>query len=248
MTQNNATPSQTSGKRKTVILIIGLTLAVMFLTSFLYRTMKPDLLVERRAAPQTETSAGTQGQGEGMPQDMPPAMQEAMQQEIGKLMRKMQENPEDVATLLELANYFMNMQSWDKAQVFLNNAVVLKPADIEILYRLGICSFQLEQPAEAAGYFEQIVALEPEHAHALYNLGVLYKHYLDKPDEAKKLFTDLVAIADAPQDLLDAGQKELATGHAAAEAAREDETPPGDTAPEAGAGETVQPGEGTTDN
>lgn len=244
MTQNNATPPQASGKRRTVILIIGLALVAMFLTSFLYRTMKPNLLVERRAAPQTGNGADTQAQGEGMP----PAMQEAMQKEIGKLMLKMQENPDDVETLVELASYFMNMQSWDKAQVFLNNAVVLKPADTEILYRLGICSFQLEQPAEAAGYFEQIVALEPEHAHALYNLGVLYKHYLDKPDEAKKLFTDLVAIADAPQDLLDAGQKELAAGHAAAEAARQEETPPADTAPEAGAREAVQPGEAATDN
>lgn len=244
MTQNNATPPRASGKRRTVILIIGLSLAAMFLTSFLYRTMKQNLIVEHRAAPQAGSGAGPQTQGEGMP----PAMQEAMQKEIGKLMLKMQENPDDVETLVELASYFMNMQSWDKAQVFLNNAVVLKPADPEILYRLGICSFQLEQPAEAAGYFEQIAALEPTHAHALFNLGVLYRHYLDRPEEAEEIFKELAALPDAPQELVDAARKELATGHAAPEAAEQEETPPADPATEAGAQEAVQPGEAAADN
>ena len=56
-----------------------------------------------------------------------------------------------------------------------------------------------------------MLALEPENPEARFNLGILYKHYLNKADEADKLFTAVRDAKDTPQDLRDMASKELGT-------------------------------------
>ena len=221
MTRNNAADKPASPKRRVILVIMGCSLALMLLISFVYRTMNPNMVMQRQADHEHGAAEQQAQAGEEMPtadgKGMPPAMNQALQKEIGKLMKKMQENPKDVATLLELANHFMSMQAWDKAQIFLGNAVVEEPANLEALYRLGICEFQLGKPKEAADYFEQLIALEPHHAHTLYNLGVLKKHYLNKPEEAKKHFEAVSQLEGVDPEMKKAAEQELKNEHTQSE-------------------------------
>ncbi len=211
----NASASKTGGspestaarpataRRKVVIAIVGCTLAAIFLVSFIYRTQHQSLQVQRR--PQTASH------GDSGANAMPPGMgaDSQMMNDIGKLMEQMRDKPDDFDLLMQLADRFITMQAWDKAELFLTRAMVAAPSNPDVLYKLGIAAFQQNKAEDAAGYFEEIVNQHPDHAHAQLNLGILYKHYLNKPEQAVARFQAVLGIADAPQALVEEAEKEL---------------------------------------
>lgn len=195
-----------SPRRRPVIALVGLALVLIFLVSFIYRTQNQGLQVQRRTQQQAPQSAQ---QGAGGQNGMPEGMQQAMMSEIGKLMGKLQENPNDINLLLRLSEHFMTIQEWENAEAFLSRAMVAEPANQEVLYKLGIVNFEQQRIEDAAGYFEQILALDPQHGPAKLNLGILYKHYLDKPDQARQYFQAVLNMEDVPQNMKEAAQQEL---------------------------------------
>lgn len=212
-TAQHATPAADTGqaepaspRRRPVIFLVGFALLAMFLLSFIYRSQNQSLQVQRSAPRQEARSAEAGDSGQG---GVPAAMESAMMAEIGKLMQQMRENPDDVGLLLQIADHFMTLQSWEQAETFLTRAMIAEPANLETLYKLGIVSFQMQRPEDAAGFFQQITELDPSHAHAQLNLGLLYKHFLNKPELATEYFRAVLELPDVPQEIREAAQKEL---------------------------------------
>jgi len=206
--QTETTQQPASSRRRPVIALTVLVLVAMFLVSFIYRTQNQGMQVQRR--PQQAAQGADHGDSQS---GIPAAMEQAMMGEIGTMMEKLQENPDDVELLLQLSERFMTLESWDKAEVFLTRAMIAQPGNLDALYKLGIVNFELQRPKDAAGYFEQIIALDPSHGHAQLNLGILYKHYLDKPEQARERFEAVLQIEGMPEEMLDVAKKELGSGH-----------------------------------
>jgi len=195
-----------------VLGVMILFLLGIFVISFVYRLDHPSL-VQRVGMPDS-AHGDAAGEGQtpaGMPGQMPGQgqMDPAVSARLAELMKKMGENPDDPATLLEIAHSFMQAGVYDKAEMFLNRAAVADPSNPEVLGLLGLALFHQEKFPQAAGYYEQVVALEPHNGEALYNLGILYKHYLEQPDKAQKNFEAILALPGLDKELEAMAKQEL---------------------------------------
>lgn len=185
--------------RKIILLGIAAGLCLMLLSSVMYRSMHPSIVKEsRRRPPQTgQQVSPMEGAGNG----------------IGTLMQQMQKDPNNIEILTKLADTFIHQEDWARAENFLMKAITIAPTDTQTLYLLGITQFNQKKAALAAETFETLLAIA-EDAHARFNLGVIYKHYLNKPDMADKHLKAILSIPGVEKSLQERAQKELAaTAH-----------------------------------
>lgn len=179
--------------RRLVILVAAAGLTVIFATSFWYRMEHPSLRVEMRSERQAPPGMG-QGQDMGRIQD---------------LMAKLQSDPNDLPTTLELAEAFLSMRAYDRAEAFLNRARAIKPDEPAILRGMGMIHFERKEYDLAAKDFETLLAREADDAVTRYNLGIVLKYYLNRPDEAARHFQAVRDNAKADSGLRQEAAQEL---------------------------------------
>jgi uncharacterized protein HemY len=137
------------------------------------------------------------------------ALTERQADDLTALMRRLQANPNDADTLIELGDAFLTAGEWARAAAFLHRAVLSRPGDVRPRYMLGICLYRQEKIEEARRTYEDLLAIR-EDPPALYNLALLYKYHLDDDDEAARLLRKIVDSPDADADTLERAKKELA--------------------------------------
>ena len=104
-------------------------------------------------------------------------------------------------TLHTLAEQFMRMQAWDRAEALLSRAIVADPTNGSVLNLMGIVEFNLKRYRDAADKFELLLEQEPDDLMARYNLGVLYGHFLEDKGKAVEYFQSVVDAEKAPEDM-----------------------------------------------
>ena len=185
---------QTFGKnRRSILLLITAGLVLMLASTLSYFSDNPGLV--------SHTTTGTQAaapSGQQMPTSA--GMDEATQQGIMALMQKLQQNPTDLEALIGLAEHFMGMQEWQKAETFALRAVVAAPNETQPLYMLGIIQHSQNRNAEAAASLEKVVAAKDDPS-VRYSLGILYAYYLNQPDKGLEHLQKALANPAAPDDL-----------------------------------------------
>jgi len=191
METNNAFPHVA---RRRVVFFLLACLGVMVFATVVFRVENPSLV-------QQEERQEMPG-GEGMDKMGDMAGVTAM-------MKKLQENPDDVEAMRALGMSFMDMQAWDKAISFWDMILKKDANDVMALNQKGFCLFELEKYADAAGLFEQMLTLEPQNFHAHFNLGIIYKHYLAQPDKAAVHFQAVLDAAPDDPELLSNARREL---------------------------------------
>lgn len=193
MTETHATPPPipaVNAPRKLILVAVGLSLVAMLGGSFIYRLNHPGLVVEGRQQP----SAAEQG----------PADDGG----IGPMMQRLQQNPTDLEALVFIGEHFLGHDDWERAEVFLQRAVIAAPTEARPLYLLGIAQYHREQFAKAAETFERLLVINDEPA-ARYNLGLLYLHYLNDKPKALAHLKSVVAAKEAPEELRRRAAEEL---------------------------------------
>jgi tetratricopeptide (TPR) repeat protein len=113
---------------------------------------------------------------------MEQAAQSPQAMAIMGLMQKMKENPNDVETLLALAQTFAEQGDMEGAKDMIQRAAVAAPADHRPPYLMGVVLGGQGKWQEAAEQLERSVALKDD-ASARYSLGVIWRYHLK--DEAK---------------------------------------------------------------
>lgn len=186
-------PEKPAFGRRALILILAVVLIVLFVTSFWYRMEHPSLRVEMLAELQTHP-----GMGQGI--DM---------NRVQDLMARMGKKPEDVPTLLDLADLFIGMKAWDRAAVFLGMAEKVAPEDPRLLRSLGMVHLEKKEFDKAAAAFAKILVREPQDPISNYNLGIVLKHYLNRKTEAGTHFKAVMGNATADQELRQEAAREL---------------------------------------
>ena len=137
-----------------------------------------------------------------------PALTEEQTEALNALMNTLQNSPHDADTLMEIGGIFLAAMDWARAEIFLNRAILSRPADTGSRYMLGIALYQQERIQEAAAAFEELLNLE-KNAAAQFNLAVIYNYHLDKPNEARALFEQIAALPGADADTAKRARKEL---------------------------------------
>lgn len=188
---------------KMVLAFIGFLLVTMFVGSFFYRMERPSLEVRQ------------QPQKGGMPQQgMPPGMDKAMDgpmKEVMGLMQKLQENPNDPGLQLAMAERFMAMGSFDRAKVFLDKLVKVRPEDPDVQNALGVTLYNLKDVDGAKAAFEGILTRDSEDYRARFNLGLLYKYALGQPEKGNEALKAVIDSAKTDPETRATAEKELAT-------------------------------------
>ena len=90
---------------------------------------------------------------------------------IAELKASLDREPDDTASLLELANLYMQAGMYAPAQDYLVRAVELDPSDVHARTHLGISLGQTGELEGARAQFEETVALDPSYWEAWYYLA-----------------------------------------------------------------------------
>jgi tetratricopeptide (TPR) repeat protein len=172
--------------RKLILAVMATTLAALFLTSFLDRTMV-----------QGTRTARTQAKSKG-----PMAV-------VPELMAKLQQNPNDEETILKLADAFMRGKDWQRAEHFYGEALKIDPKNLGALFHRAIVNLEQARFPEAVGDFTAVLALNPDAAEAHYYIGMLSKYELKDPQSAKEHLEKALALAPKGNELAAEAKKEL---------------------------------------
>ena len=97
-------------------------------------------------------------------------------------MQKLRANPDDVDTLLELAELFMRRDDPKNAQEFINRALVAAPGDARPSYYQALLDAGQGRFAEAAEAMTRSLRLQ-DNPSVRYSLAVVYRYHLH--DEAR---------------------------------------------------------------
>ena len=217
------TASAVSFGRKSVILAVMVTVAAMFVTSFVYRMNHPNLFVQvqQGAAPAPQDhdhdGDGVQDHGpDGSETGMtpPPGMGQAMgggMAQVKEYLAAVEANPNDTKALVNLGNAFLMMRAWDRALEPLTKANELDPGDVGLLKAIGIAHFNKEDFVGATAAYDEILEIDPNDTLALFNLGVINKYYFEKPDDARTYFEKVLAVEKEDAEIIKMAKQELET-------------------------------------
>ncbi len=133
----------------------------------------------------------------------------ASQDGVIKLMQQLQQNPADEKTLLELAEHFMHLQDWVKAETFALRAAAAVPGSPRPLYALGIIQHNMERHAEAAASLRKALTFG-EDPSIRYSLGLLCAYYLNDVEEGLSELEKVTANPSSSPELKSAAKKEAA--------------------------------------
>lgn len=183
----STTIAQFDKGRRLVAAVLGLGLALIFVASFVYRLQNPSLTVQVRQDPPT-----------------------AAMSKITELMTRLESEPNHLPTLMTLGDQFMRMADWDRAVVFWKRALAVDPLQEQALNGLGVAYYNLDQFSESAEQFERIVEMRPDSHRAHFNLGMLYKHYLGDPQQARMHFELVLELDPGEEGLAERIQEQLA--------------------------------------
>ncbi|ADU63467.1 MAG: tetratricopeptide repeat protein [Pseudodesulfovibrio sp.] len=192
--------------RNAVVSLIFVGVAAMFITSFAYRLNNPNLVVMARQP--ASMNSGNDGSGEGT---MPPGMEQmgGNMARIKEYMAQVEANPDDVDALIGLGNSFLMMRAWDRALEPLERANQLSPGNVDVLKGIGIARFSQEDYVKASAAYDEILAVKPDDTLALFNLGVIFKHYFEKPDEARRYFEKVLELEHDDAEMIRLAKQEL---------------------------------------
>lgn len=164
----------------------------------------------RDAAPAQESGPPASGTAAPSAQggEMAPGLSEDQADGLSDLMRALKANPNDADALIGIGQTFLEAGEWARAEVFLNRAILNRPADLAPRYMLGIALYQQERFDEARAAYEELLNIREEPA-ALYNLVILYKYHLNNPDKAGELAQKILASPEADADTRKRAEEEL---------------------------------------
>jgi tetratricopeptide (TPR) repeat protein len=100
---------------------------------------------------------------------------------------RLRDNPNDVNTMLVLANVLQNRGDYPAAIVWYEKAVGLKPEDIEARLAFGKALASYGQNFDAEAQYKKVLEIAPRNARAEYYLGELYDRWNPPRTEEAKI-------------------------------------------------------------
>lgn len=170
-----ASPGRPSLSSRLLLIFLGCCFAAMLVVSLMQRFLHPQLVVPAQTAGSAQADSSMDGQ-------------------IGALMQKLGENPNDVETMLHLVQHLITIENWQAAETFAQRAVALDALNDKALYLLGYIKHNQNQNRDAALLLEKALAVKDD-AHIRYSLGMIYIYFLN---DAERGYNHLEAALKAP--------------------------------------------------
>lgn len=191
--------------KRIAAIFVGVCLVAIFVGSITYRLSNPGRVVQVR---QQEPSGGMGSMGSMAGGQMAQQDTEAMRAVMDG-MQRLEENPDDVETLLALARGFVEMGAHERSLNFSERAAELQPENINAHILRSISYFELKRYEAAAEANKRVLELDSERVMALFNLGILEKHFLGQPQSARERFVRVLELQPGDDRLRSMVQREL---------------------------------------
>lgn len=134
-------------------------------------------------------AVGFDGVGRGSPTEDPFARPSGPNL-VATYEARLRDNPDDVNTMLVLANILQNQGDFPNAIVWYERATTLKPTDTEARLAFGQALAAYGQNFDAEAQYRKVLELDPKSARAEFYLGQLYARWNPpRPDEARVRYT-----------------------------------------------------------
>lgn len=108
-----------------------------------------------------------------------------IKERMESLKKKVDINPKDTASIVELAVLLAQSHKLDEAIGYFERVLKIDPKHLDVLFSLAELNFNIQNFPQAEKYLTTILELEPKNELAGYNLGVVYALKGEK-DKAKK--------------------------------------------------------------
>ncbi|MDO4839304.1 MAG: tetratricopeptide repeat protein [Desulfovibrionaceae bacterium] len=141
---------------------------------------------QRISSPSLVTHVSFQGmQQESMP---PASMPEDNDSDMGRLMRMVGEDPDNIEKLAELGSALVAQGKYREAGLFLERARKLDPNDADVLYYLGYIAHQEGDTQKGAALMEESLK-QQDRATVHFSLANMYRYYLKDEESAARHFS-----------------------------------------------------------
>ncbi len=106
---------------------------------------------------------------------------------IMDLEKKVDANPDDLTSLLELAHLLNDSGFKEKAIQRYGQYLKSRPEDADVWVDMGVCYYQLKNYDDAEKSMKKGIEINPNHQIAYFNLGIIY-YAVNRTAEAKENF------------------------------------------------------------
>lgn len=135
-------------------------------------------------------------------QSASPAPQQAQD---GALLKKVEENPNDLASWIQLGNLYFDTGNYDKAITAYNKAVDIDPENPDVLTDLGIMYRRTGDLSKAIQSFKKAQEMDPSHQMSAFNMGIVFFYDMKNVDDALAIWKELLRAN--PDFLMPNGQR-----------------------------------------
>ena len=187
----------TDSSRRIVLGALLLGIGVMFAATVAWRLDGKPLVHDHGTAATAQMPPAQPAPGTPDKAKMEQAAQSPQAMAIMGLMQKMKENPNDVDTLLALAQTFAEQGDMEGAKDMIQRATVAAPSDHRPPYLLGVVLGGQGKWQEAAEQLERSVSLKDD-ASARYSLGVIWRYHLKDEAKARPHFDMAAKLSSDP--------------------------------------------------
>lgn len=184
MTQNKNQPQQQIGfvRSSTMYFAAGIALVVgVYLGSLLPSLMRAD-------------NAVAQGAAGGMQAEQAAQVSPEMSKQILQLEQAVLKDPQDLQSLIQLGNMYFDTHDHKGAIVAYQKALAIKPDNADVLTDLGIMFRDEKMYEQALDSFQKAIKVNSKHQNALFNKGVVLFFDMNRLDEGRAAWRELLVV------------------------------------------------------
>ena len=123
-----------------------------------------------------------------------PALDEG---KVQSLTAALQQNPNDAAATLQLANTYFDAERWNDAITWYERTVKLEPSNVDANTDLGVTYYYVNRTDEALATFERSLKMDPKHTKTLLNKGIVLAFGKEDLQAASAEWKKVVDLAPA---------------------------------------------------
>jgi cytochrome c-type biogenesis protein CcmH/NrfG len=128
------------------------------------------------------------------------APEQILDARVKPLLQKLNTNPNDTSTLVELGNIYYDASQWTPAIGYYTRALNQTPANPDVRTDMGISYYYSGDPDRALKEFDQALKDDPRHSQTLFNVGVVKLNGKNDPKGAIAAWESLLKIDPAYRD------------------------------------------------
>jgi cytochrome c-type biogenesis protein CcmH/NrfG len=130
----------------------------------------------------------------------PPTPSQMLSTQTQPLLARLQTNPKDAATLIELGNIYFDASQWTDAIGYYTRALNETPHDPDVRTDMGVSYFYSGNADRALQEFDRALKDDPRHAQTLFNVGVVKLNGKNDPKGAIQVWESLLKIDPTYKD------------------------------------------------